>query len=225
MAGIRIAARSSPLSRAQVAEFIQGYGHFFSEGFAEPLLVETYGDRDLFISLRSPGYSDLFTKEVDQLVIDGAADLAIHSAKDCPEILDPALELYLRTPSIHPLDALVMKEGFTLKTLPHRCTILASSAHREENILRLRPDAIVRDVRGTIEQRLSYLRDQEIDGVVIAEAALIRLKLTHLNRLLMMSQAHPLQGQLALIGRKDNTALKRIFLKIEKTFASWHPTA
>lgn len=225
MAGIKIAARSSRLSRAQVAEFIQSYGRFFFEPFAEPVFVETYGDQDHTISLRSPGYGDLFTREVDQLVIDGAADLAVHSAKDCPAILDPALELYLLTPSIHPSDALVMKEGFSLQTLPHRCVILASSSNREENVLRLRPDAIVGDVRGTIEQRLSYLAHEEIFGVVIAEAALIRLKLTHLNRFLMMSAAHPLQGQLALIGRKDNSVLKRIFLTIEKTFAPRNPTA
>lgn len=220
---IKIAARSSNLSKEQVKEFQTSFKNVFPEAIFKTTYLATYGDKDHSISLRLDQFDDLFTKEIDQMVLEKKVDIAIHSAKDLPKLIHQDLEILWLTESIHSQDALVLKENFSLQTLPNHAIVLASSLRREEAIKAMRSDLIVKDVRGTIEERLAFLNQQDIYGVVIAEAALIRLNLTHLNRVIMQAKAHPMQGRLAIVGRKDDTFLKGAFKQLErKNFASRH---
>ena len=218
---IKIAARNSNLSKEQVKEFQSFFLRHYPHTLFESFFLATYGDKDHSISLRQEQYDDLFTKEIDEMVLEKKADIAIHSAKDLPKVIHPDLEIYWMSRSIHPQDALVMKEGYSLQNIPQNGIVLASSLRREEAVHALRADLIVKDVRGTIEERLKFLNDPNIYGVVIAEAALIRLKLTHLNRMIIDFPAHPMQGKLAVVGRKKNQVVERIFQEIEeKDFTS-----
>ena len=204
---LRAAARSSALSRAQVEEIrsLLPPTTAFDVTF-----VETYGDLDRETSLRTLGRTDFFTREVDQLVLSGECDFGIHSAKDLPEPLTKGLTLFALTRGIDPRDALVLRPGVTLDTLPPGSVIATSSERRIDAVKALRQDFTFIDLRGTIEERLSMLEKGLADGVVIAEAALIRLKLD-VNRIYLPGTTVAAQGQLAIVGL---TARKQILEKI-----------
>jgi hydroxymethylbilane synthase len=185
-----IGARSSPLSRAQVAELQKELNLSF-----DTLFIETHGDLDKNTSLRSLDKTDFFTRELDQLLLSHQIDAAIHSAKDLPDPLPSGLKLAYLSKGLTSCDSLV----FTHYP-PTR--IATSSLRREESVRALFPNAAFIDIRGTIAERLARL-EQDIDGVVIAECALLRLHLTHLPRLILPGPTAPLQGKLALITRDE----------------------
>lgn len=201
---LKVAARNSPLSIAQVEEFKQLIHPW---GQLEAVFVETYGDKDRTTSLRTLGKTDFFTKEVDELVLSGICDIAVHSAKDLPETLSEGLSLFATTIGIDSRDALVMREGGTLEKLPPGAVIATSSERRMDAVMELRSDLSFIDLRGTIGERLRLLEEGKADGVVVAEAALIRLKLTHLNRVYLPGPTTQGQGQLAIVGRTDRKHL------------------
>lgn len=196
MREIIVAARSSPLSKAQVEEVMGKLNVPY-----KTLFVETTGDKNKIVSLRSISKSDpFFTKEVDELVYKGVADVAIHSAKDLPEPIQKGLKVIALTTGISEKDSLVMRQGESLKP---GMKIGASSVRREDNIKTLCPKLQFIDIRGTIEERLKKLESNELDGVVVAEAALIRLKLTHLNRIDVPGTSTPFQGRLAVLAKNE----------------------
>lgn len=182
-----IGARSSPLSRAQVEEVKQEFGIDF-----DVIWVETTGDLDKQTSLRTLGKSDFFTRELDQMLLERKIDAAVHSAKDLPDPLPKGLKIAALSKGVDCRDSLVIKrEPIQL--------VATSSERREAAVRELFPNCRFVDVRGTIQERLA----KDVDGVVIAEAALIRLKLTHLRRLFLPGETVPLQGKLAIICRED----------------------
>ena len=148
--------------------------------------------------------------------------IAIHSAKDLPDPLPKGLSIIALTRGIDPCDSLVFRSEEGLDTLPSGAIIATSSARREEAVKSLRTDLSFQDIRGTIEQRLQKLNDGLVDGVVIAEAALIRLGLTHLNRIKLTADTAPLQGKLAILAREDDLEMKSFFscLDSRKAIAS-----
>lgn len=208
---IRVAARASPLSRAQVLEVAES----FPKIRFIPHFLETTGDLDQKTSLRTLDKTDFFTKEVDALVLSGACRLSIHSAKDLPETLPEGLEMAALTRGVDPSDSLVMNEGITLASINPSALIATSSIKREAAVSAVLPCAQFCDIRGTILQRLEKLQSGSVDGVVIAEAALIRLGLTHHNRITLPGTSTPLQGQLAILARKDDQEMLQLFSKLD----------
>jgi len=200
---MRVAARSSPLSRAQVNEIAR-----LLPFELEVIWVETTGDKDQTTSLRTLSKTDFFTREIDQLVLQGHVRFGIHSAKDLPSPLPAGLCVAMLTPSIDPRDALVLKAGLSLETLPPNALIATSSERREQAALKLRPDFRFKDLRGTISERLKQLNDGQADGVIVAEAALIRLGLTHLNRVYLPGETVEGQGQLAVVCRSEDVEVR-----------------
>ena len=203
---VLVGARSSPLSRAQVAEVSR-----LVDVELVPIWVATQGDIDQQTSLRTLGKTDFFTREIDQMVLDGTVQVGIHSAKDLPHPLRDGLCEAAMTPSIDSRDALVMREGMTLEGLVHNALIATSSVRREQAALLLRSDFRFKDLRGTIGERLKQLEDGETDGVIVAEAALIRLGLTHLNRIYLPGETIEGQGQLAIICRVNDFEMIKLF--------------
>ncbi len=214
MKKIKVVARDSPLSQEQVKEFENLVYSKLDFIEFENLFIKTYGDLNHSISLRNENYDDLFTKEIDEAVLNLKADLAIHSAKDLPQSIHPDLEIYTLTPCLNPFDSLVLKDGYTISTIPFKGRILASSLRRENMVKKLRKDLIVEDVRGTIQERLAKINQLGVFGCVVAEVALIRLQLTHLNRIILPNETHPMQGRLAIIGKKENVVLKKLIQTI-----------
>lgn len=215
---LSVAARASPLSRAQVQEILLELQHHHPHVCFESHFLKTTGDLDQKTSLRTMGKTDFFTKEVDALVLAGTCRLGVHSAKDLPDPLPKGLELICLTKGVDPADVLVFRDGETLDSLPVGAKVATSSARREEMVQQLRQDLTFIDLRGTIQQRLDKLIRGEADGVVIAEAALIRLGLTHLNRMRIPGPTAEGQGQLAVTARSGDAELRALFACLDCRF-------
>ena len=210
---ISVAARNSHLSYAQVREVHQELQMIYQIVFLRPL-DSTTGDDRLDLSLRFLSKTDFFTKEVDQLVLSGICRAGIHSAKDLPDSLEQGLKIVAITKGVDARDVLVLSPHQTIDTLPKKARIATSSLRREKAIKGLREDLICVDIRGVIEARLAYLYRGEVEGLVVAEAALIRLGLTHLNRFFLSTEVAALQGKLAVVSRQDDQEMLQIFSAI-----------
>lgn len=144
----------------------------------ELVTIRTSGDQVTDRPLRDIGGKGLFTKELEQALLDGRIDLAVHSVKDMPSKNTPGLRLAacLARASAH--DVLITKTGKTLATLPSGAVIGTTSLRRQAQILNARSDLVVRDLRGNIDTRLKKLEAGEFDAIVLAQAGLARLGLS-----------------------------------------------
>lgn len=204
---ISVGARNSPLSRAQVREVWVAMQQYKPTQFLMTW-VDTRGDRDKKTSLRSLVKTDFFTRELDEMVREEKIRIAVHSAKDLPDPLPAGLSLIALTRGIDSRDALVLRSGETLRV---NGLIATSSERREEAARSLQPNLRFSDLRGTIAERLAKLETGEADGIVVAEAALIRLQLTHLNRIYLPGPTAEGQGKLAIVARETDLEAKELF--------------
>jgi len=200
---IRVAARSSALSRAQVREIQETLHHM--NVVLEPLWITTQGDREKERSLWDVDLADFFTKEVDDALLSYTCRIAIHSAKDLPKELARGLSVVAYTKSLDPSDVLVYHEETR-----HYQRIGTSSWRRMESVWQLYPHAHPIDMRGTIEERLSLLDTGFVDALVMAKAALLRLHLAYPTHHLPGPFA-PMQGRLAIVARSDDKEMKELF--------------
>ena len=195
---IRIISRQSRLALLQVEELVK------EAGITDYELIKTtsYGDRHKEVSLMDEGLAqDFFTRELDEALLEGRADIAVHSAKDLPNPLPDGIELLALTEGKDPSDSLVAHDGLTLATLPAGSKVGTSSAQRKEELLKVRPDLVVVPIRGTIEERIAQVDSGSVDALIVATCALDRLGLSHRATERLPFKTHPLQGKLAVTGR------------------------
>jgi hydroxymethylbilane synthase len=204
---VRIATRSSALALAQAGSV----GRALSDALDRPVdLVPlvTEGDRRTDVSLAKIGGKGLFVKEIEQALLDGRADLAVHSAKDLPAKTPAGLVLAAFPARADARDALVGRARRTpLAELPKAARIGTGSTRRTSQLLALRPDFEVVPIRGNVQTRLRRLAERELDAVVLAAAGLERLGLADL----IQERIDPVQllpavgqGTLALQTRADD---------------------
>ena len=196
---LRIATRASALARWQA----ERVGALLHEP-VEYVLVTTTGDKDQRADLHSIGGTGVFVKEVQQAVLDGRADLAVHSAKDLPSATPDGLVLAAVPERGDPRDALV---GVTLEGLPTGGRVATGSVRRRAQLAAARPDLLFAPLRGSIETRLRKRVDEGHDAIVVAVAALDRLGLRDqvsevLEPSVLLPQAA--QGALAVECRVDD---------------------
>jgi hydroxymethylbilane synthase len=215
---IQVGARNSLLSRAQVEEVKRELSLFHPEIELVPHWVETMGDKDLETALQEVEHSDFFTRELDQLLAQGVIEAAIHSAKDLPVPLPKGIVLAAMTRGLDPRDALLLKKGETVETLPSGAKIGTSSLRREKEIQNLRSDLRTVSVRGTIERRLALLKAGMIEGLVVAEAALLRLRLDP-PRIYLDGKTAEGQGRLAIVCREKDSALQKVFQCLDSSIS------
>jgi uroporphyrinogen III methyltransferase/synthase len=204
---LRVVARNSALSIEQVREVFS----FLPEINYRLTTVVSYGDRHREIPLTDSIASDFFTRELDESLLKGESDIAVHSAKDLPYPLPAGLELYALYAAQDKTDALVSRDGQTLSRLSAGATAGTSSAARKAALLELRPDLAAASIRGTIEDRIALVDSGQIDALVVATCALKRLGLEHRIAEILPFQTHALQGSLAVAGRKGEADLKALF--------------
>ncbi|MBS0656304.1 MAG: hydroxymethylbilane synthase [Verrucomicrobia bacterium] len=212
---ITVGSRDSPLSQKQVEEVFSELSHFHPFVTFVPFLMKTTGDLDLKSSLRHMENSNFFTKEIDEMQLKGQFRISIHSAKDLPDPIADGLSMVALTRGQDPSDSLVLAEGVNLQNIRKGASLATSSLRREKVILSLIPDAQIVDIRGTIGNRLEKLQKGEVDGLVVAEAALIRLGLTSLNRIKLEGPVAAYQGQLAVLARSDDKEMFELFSCID----------
>ncbi len=139
--------------------------------------LHTTGDRITDVPLARIGDKGLFTKELDQAILDGHVDLAVHSLKDVPTRLPDGLALVAVTEREDPRDALLTGAGHasSLAGLPAGATVGTSSLRRRAQLLHFRPDLVVQDLRGNLDTRLARLAEGRFDAIILALAGVRRL--------------------------------------------------
>lgn len=209
-----IVSRESALAVAQVHEAMV----HLRPVFPEPINVEikpctTPGDRDLKTSLSDPNIAqDYFTRDLDISLLEGKADIAIHSAKDLPVPLPPGLKIAALLPARDIRDALVIRDGLTIEQVK---IIGSSSPKRNAELIKLNSSWTQKPIRGPVPSRLQQLDRGDFDAVVIAACALERLNLTARIHSMMPWDPTPNQGRLALVTRKDDTDLLDCLKKLD----------
>jgi len=174
---IRIATRGSDLAVAQ-ARYVAGRLENEFKASTELVILQTQGDRILDRPLADIGGKGLFIKEIEEALIDGRADVAVHSAKDLPAEIPNGLVLAAFPEREDCRDALVSREpGMTLSLLPRGARVGTSSVRRTALLRMLRPDLSIISLRGNVQTRLRKLKEEGLDAVMLACAGLMRLGL------------------------------------------------
>jgi hydroxymethylbilane synthase len=141
----------------------------------ELLVLKTKGDKILDVALAQVGGKGLFVKEIEEALLDGRADLAVHSMKDVPTELPPELYLAATGKREDVRDALFTRLGGSLDGLPRGATVGTSSLRRQAQLLHRRPDFKIVPIRGNVDTRLKKLHEEKLDAVVLAAAGVRRL--------------------------------------------------
>jgi hydroxymethylbilane synthase len=172
---IRIATRKSPLALWQ-AGYVRSLLEQAHPGLQVDLvMMSTQGDRILDSPLAKIGGKGLFVKELEQSMLEGRTDIAVHSMKDVPVELPPGLHLPVVLAREEPRDAFVSLRYDRLDLLPPRARVGTSSLRRQAQLHALRPDLDILSLRGNVGTRLRKLAEGDYDAIVLASAGLIRL--------------------------------------------------
>ncbi len=216
MAELRLATRKSPLARWQaqwVAQLLAQAGVS-----TQLVFVTTRGDRQQSTSIARLGAQGVFTREIQQAVLDGRADAAVHSLKDLPTDPVPGL-LLAAVPRRGPVqDVLIARNGLTLEQLPAGAAIGTGSLRRRAQLLRRRGDLKFVAMRGNVDTRLEKLRRGECDALMLAEAGLQRLGLQqHVTQRLPLEWVLPAvgQGAVGVECRRDDAAAREALARID----------
>jgi hydroxymethylbilane synthase len=194
---IILATRQSPLALAQtkmVAERLRSLRPDFNP---QLLKIVTTGDQRTDWSLEAKGGKGLFTSELEQALVEGRADLAIHSSKDLPSDMAEGVELVGCLPRADPRDVLVLREGVETPA-----SIATGSPRRRLQLMKLFPEARFGEIRGNVETRLRKIAEGEADATVLAAAGLARLGIESWPktqfRPLSLEESVPAVGQAAI---------------------------
>lgn len=214
----RIGTRRSPLALKQVDEVLGLLKEFYPDFGAQVVTIDTCGDKDKVTPISDIEGTDFFTREIDDTLLRGDIDFAVHSAKDMPDEIKAGLFIAAVTKPLDSSDSLVSKNDLKLSELPFAAKIGVSSARRKAQLKNFRPDLKVTDIRGNIQERLKRLEETDLEAIVVATCALIRLglknKITQMLPLEIL-KPHPLQGSLAVVARKDNPDLIKFLSRID----------
>src|SRR5210317_1109505 len=210
---LRIATRKSALALWQ-ANHVQSLLREAHDGIEIELVkIVTQGDRILDRPLAEIGGKGLFLKELERAMLDGEADLAVHSMKDVPAEMAEGLVLDAVLPRANPYDALVSRDERLLAELPAGSIVGTSSLRRKSQLLALRPDLAVTDLRGNVDTRLRKLDEGQYDAIILACAGLERLGLgERITETLRMPDWLPAstQGIIGLQCRQDDDCTRSL---------------
>lgn len=220
---VRIATRQSPLALWQ-AEFVKAQlEHFHPNIKVELVTMVTKGDKILDTPLAKVGGKGLFVKELETAMLEGRADIAVHSMKDVPVEFPEGLGLEVICEREDPRDAFVSNKYKNLDELPQGSVIGTSSLRRQCQIRAARPDLIIRDLRGNVGTRLGKLDAGEYDAIILAAAGLIRLEMPErIASLIEPEQCLPAvgQGAVGIECRLDDERIKELLAPLILFFSS-----
>ena len=221
---IIIGTRSSKLALWQADYVMECLQKKYPELHVEKKLMTTKGDKILDAPLAKIGGKGLFTKELEQDMLAGGIDIAVHSLKDMPTEVPDGLIITAITKRCDPGDAFVSNKVASLAELPQGAVVGTSSLRRKAQLLHARPDLEVRDLRGNVNTRLKKLDAGEYDAAVLAVAGLRRLGFgNRITEVLPKSMILPAvgQGALAIEAREDDAETRELvaFLNDEATVA------
>ena len=185
-------------------------------------IIKTTGDKILDVPLAKIGGKGLFVKEIEEALLTGEADIAVHSMKDVPVALPQGLELYVNPKAEEPNDAVLSVKYNRINELPKGAVVGTSSLRRKLQLTRIRSDLEIMDLRGNVNTRIRKLTEGTYDAVILAKAGLKRLGLTrYIKETLPVNVMIPAvcQGVLGIEVRKNDNACKKLldFLNDKET--------
>lgn len=175
--------------------------------------IKTQGDKILDVPLAKIGGKGLFVKEIEEALLNKDADIAVHSMKDVPIELPAGLEIFVTPKREEPNDAFLSVKYSSLKELPENAVVGTSSLRRKLQLLKLRNDLIVKDLRGNVNTRIRKMLEGDFDAIILAKSGLKRLNLTeHIKETVPMDKILPAvcQGILGVEVRSDDNKTKEI---------------
>ena len=218
MKTLKIATRQSPLALWQAEHIRSRLNALYPDLTVELVKFVTQGDKILDTPLAKIGGKGLFVKELEAALLDGRADLAVHSMKDVPMHLPEGLTLAVTCEREDPLDAFVSNNYQSFDELPQGAKVGTSSLRRKCQILQIRSDLEIIDLRGNVGTRLSKLDDGLYDAIILASAGLKRLGLADRIRHCLapvLSLPAVGQGALGLECRADDMELLKIIQPLQ----------
>lgn len=207
---LRIATRKSPLAMWQAEHIKARLLALYPQLTVELVTFTTQGDKILDVPLAKIGGKGLFVKELEAAMLDGRADIAVHSMKDVPMEFPEGLELGVICARENPQDAFVSNRYKTIEELPQGAVVGTSSLRRQCQIQQQRPDLIIKSLRGNVQTRLSKLDAGEFDAIILAAAGLLRMEMQdRIASFIPAEQSLPAGGQGALgiewrVGNNDH---------------------
>lgn len=179
--------------------------------------IQTSGDKIVDVPLAKVGGKGLFVKEIEDALLAGDIDLAVHSMKDVPAQLPQGLDILCVPPREDPRDALISRNGVRFADLPRGARIGTSSLRRQSQLLHARPDLRIEMLRGNLDTRLRKLKDGQFDAIVLAAAGLRRLAWAHeITEYLDPALCLPAigQGALGIEGRRDDHFVRSVLNRL-----------
>ncbi len=177
---IRIATRLSPLAMLQTNEVIERIKFFDPRCVCEIIEIESEGDLT-DAPLHTIGGKGLFVSKLEMALENGSADIAVHSLKDVPALINSKFTIAATLAREEPVDAILLKEGLTISDLSKNLKIATSGPRRRSQLLAINPKLNIKPIRGNIQTRINKLQTDNLDGLIVAKAALNRLKILHPN--------------------------------------------
>lgn len=202
-----IGTRGSKLSLVQTDIVIQKLKKVIPDLEIEVKKIKTTGDRITRKPLLLIKEKGIFEKDLDEAVLRGDVDFAVHSMKDVPTIQPPQTFIVAVPQRGSPYDAFVSRKGLKLKDLPSEAVIGTGSPRRQAQLHRVRPDLKVESIRGNVDTRIRKLKQGLYDGVILAEAGLQRLNMQdRITERLLLEDFTPAPGQgaLAVVTKEGN---------------------
>ncbi|MCL7404243.1 MAG: hydroxymethylbilane synthase [Thaumarchaeota archaeon] len=222
---LRVGTRGSKLSLIQTMEVTDKLKTLFPELEYEIKIIKTRGDIDLETPLYMIPEKGIFEKEIDQALIRGEIDFAVHSMKDYPTKLPSELVIAAVPERRSPYDVFISRDGLSLDDLPRISKVGTSSLRREAFIKYVRSDLEVIPIRGNVETRIQKMLRGDVDALILAEAGLERIGGNIRYEKLPIEDFTPPAGQgaLAVVARKDNHELIKILENVNH-YESWVET-
>ena len=174
---IRVGTRDSILAMWQTQFVVNELKKVTDQYEFEIISLKTKGDKILDVALAKIGDKGLFTKELELGLLAGEIDFAVHSMKDMPTVLPEGLQISSMLKRHNPADAFVSDKYSSFADLPKGAKVGTSSLRRRAQLLHVRPDLEIHDLRGNVQTRLRKMREEDFDGIILAAAGLERLEL------------------------------------------------
>jgi len=197
MARLRIGSRGSQLALWQahhISDLLRAQGHT-----VELEIIKTTGDKITDVALAKVGTKGMFTKEIEEALVESRVDLAVHSLKDLPTELASDFEIAAITTRENPRDVFCSVKFANIEALPQRANVGTSSLRRQAQLKAIRPDLQIHPLRGNVDTRLRKLESGDYDAIILAAAGLNRLGKTQLVRQVIPAEVMtPAAGQGAL---------------------------
>jgi len=211
-----IGTRGSKLSLAQTNWVISELQKQNPDSEFEIKTITTKGDTDTR-ALFTIDQRGIFEKEIDKAVADKQVDFAVHSLKDVPSDIPDSLTIASVPKRESSNDVIITKDGSNIQTIPSKSVIGTSSLRRAVQVSRIRPDVVVKPVRGNIETRINKVMDGKFDAIILAQAGISRLgsDVKHSELSTKDFPPSPGQGALAIICRADDDKTIAMLKKIE----------